>query len=166
MQEATAVVRQARSTRGNKLAALLKDSKPLVDDFWKQTDYFANLGDLEEDSEDFDFEGELGGKKEEDLDSFDDDFGEEEEDGDEETNDDGDIVDWELMAEDAKRAVLKKGLKGKIHKKKGVREGLPEPWATYGHRKRGLQDCYQGRREEKETGQAYGVYGLETTVYS
>lgn len=113
-----------RATRGNKLDKLLKGEKLVVDEFWKQNEYFGSrlgwqdVDDLDDDSEDYDFEKELGGKKDEDLDSFDEDFGDES--GEEEEGDEEHQEDWEKRAEEAKKAVIRKGGKTKLHKKKGV----------------------------------------------
>lgn len=118
-----------RTNRGNKVDKLLKNEKLAHDSFWVENDYFGSklgwfqeVDELSDDSEEYDFERELGGKNESELDSFDEDFGEYSNEAGEEEENEGSIdnEDWHKIADESKAKVLFKKGKSKLHKKKGV----------------------------------------------
>ena len=82
--------------------------------------YETEIDELSDDSEEYDFEKELGNKDEDNLDSFDEDFGRSSDEEGEEEEDSIEEGEWDKRAEEAKRFVIKKGGKSKLHKKKGV----------------------------------------------
>ena len=119
-----------RTGRGTKISKMMQiQDLGKVDEFWVENEYFGKVDELEDDSSEFDFEKELAGKKEKELDSFDEDFGQSsngEEEGEEEQTEEVianrvKFIEDDTKAEQPLNFGMKAGIKSNINKKKSVR---------------------------------------------